>query len=75
MDQTVSSEVVQEIMLILWSPEFIIVLITTHQFGGCLTVHLPHEIKWNANLMQLGSFIDVSLARHISGTYAHRQEH
>jgi len=21
-------------------------------FEGCLTVHLPHEIKWNANLMQ-----------------------
>ena len=36
---------------------------------GCLTVHLPHEIKWNANLMQLGNFIDVFLARHVSGTY------
>jgi len=34
-----------------------------------------HEIKWNANLMQLGSFIDVFLARHVSGTYDHRQEH
>jgi len=34
-----------------------------------------HEIKWNANLMQLGNFIDVFLARHVSGTYAHRQEH
>jgi len=22
---------------------------------GCLTVHLPHEIKWNANLMQQGT--------------------
>ena len=42
---------------------------------GCLTVHLPHEIKWNANLMQLGDFIDVFLARHVSGTYDHRQEH
>jgi len=21
------------------------------QFEGCFTVHLPHEIKWNANLM------------------------
>ena len=27
---------------------------------GCLTVHLPHEIIWNANLMQQGNFIDVS---------------
>jgi len=36
---------------------------------SCLTVHLPHEIKWNANLMQLGNFIDVS------GTYGHHQEH
>jgi len=42
---------------------------------GCLTVYLPHEIMWNANLMQLGSFIDVFLARHVSGTYAHHQEH
>jgi len=32
MDQTVSSEVVQEIKLILWSPELIIVLITTFHF-------------------------------------------
>ena len=22
------------------------------QLDGCLTVHLPHEIMWNANLMQ-----------------------
>jgi len=42
---------------------------------GCLTVHLPHEIKWNANMMQLGNLIDVFLARHISGTYTHHQEH
>jgi len=42
---------------------------------GCLTVHLPHEITWNANLMQLGNFIDLFLARHVSGTYAHHQEH
>ena len=42
---------------------------------GCLTVHLPHEIKRNANLMQLGNFIDVFLARHVSGTYVHHQEH
>ena len=32
MDQTVSSEFVQEITLILWIPELIIVLITTHNF-------------------------------------------
>jgi len=32
------------------------------------------EIKWNANLMQLGNFIDVFLTRHVSGTHAHHQE-
>jgi len=26
---------------------------------GYLTVHLPHEIMWNANLMQQGNFIDI----------------
>jgi len=26
------------------------------------------------NLMQQGNFIDVFLARHVSGTYAHHQE-
>ena len=31
-------------------------------FGVCLTVHLPHEITWIANLMQQGNFIDVFLA-------------
>jgi len=25
--------------------------------------------------MQQGNFIDVFLVRHVSGTYAHRQEH
>jgi len=30
---------------------------------------------WNASLMQQGNFIDISLARHVSGTYAHHQEH
>jgi len=45
------------------------------KFEGCLTVPLPHEIKWNANLMQVGNFIDVFLTRHVSGTYAHHQEH
>ena len=33
------------------------------------------KIIWNANLMQRGNFVDVFLARHISGTYAHHQEH
>jgi len=42
---------------------------------GCFTVYLPYEIKLNANLMQLGYFIDVFLARHVSGKYAHHQEH
>ena len=34
-------------------------------------MHLPHEIIQNANLMQQGNFINVFLARHVSGTYAH----
>ena len=38
-------------------------------------IFLPCEIKWNANLMQLGNFIDVFLAWHVSGIYAHHQEH
>ena len=38
-------------------------------------MHLPHETTWNTNLMQLGNCIDVFLARHVSGTYAHHQEH
>jgi len=42
---------------------------------GCLTVHLPHEIKCNSNLMQIGNFIGVFLARRVSGAYAHHQEH
>ena len=41
----------------------------------CLIVRLPHEIILNANLMQQGNFIDVFLVRHVSGTYAHYQEH
>ena len=32
-------------------------------------------VIWNANLMQQVNFIDVFLARHVSGTYAHHQEH
>jgi len=37
-------------------------------------MHLPHEIILNANLMQQGNFIDIFLARHVSGTYAHHQD-
>ena len=42
---------------------------------GCLTVHLPREIMWNAILMEQGNFIGVFLARRVLGTYAHHQEH
>ena len=42
---------------------------------GCLTVHFPNEIIWNANLMQQGIFINVFLAWHVLGTYAHHQAH
>jgi len=35
-------------------------------FEGCLTLQLPHEIIWNANLMQQGDFINVFLARPIA---------
>ena len=34
-----------------------------------------YEIMRNASLMQQGNFIDVFLARHVSGAYAHHQEH
>ena len=36
---------------------------------------LNGEIIWNAKLKQQGNFIDAFLARHVSGTYAHHQEH
>jgi len=53
---------------------------------GCLPEKIPlnsvaakasrvRNTKWNANLMQQGNFIDIFLARHVSGTYAHHQEH
>jgi hypothetical protein len=45
------------------------------QLEGRLAVHLPLEIMWNYNLMQLGNFINIFLAQHVSGTYAHHQEH
>jgi len=32
-------------------------------------------LKEHENLMQQGNFIDVFLARHVSGTYAQHQEH
>ena len=53
----------------------LLLLNTIMNLEGCLTVHLPQEIKCNANLMQLGNFVDVFLARHVSGTYSHHQEH
>ena len=34
-----------------------------------------YEIMWSANLKQQGVFIDVFLARRVSGTYVHHQEH
>jgi len=40
-----------------------------------LDLHLSYKINRNANLMQLGNFIDVFLVRHVSGTYVHHQEH
>ena len=49
--------------------------LSQEKLEGCLTVHLPHEIMWNASLMQQGNFIDIFLARHVSGVYAHHQEH
>jgi len=51
-------------------------VILTKFYDICVSWGLfDHEIEWNANLMQLGNFIDVFLARHVSGTYAHHQEH
>jgi len=41
---------------------------------GCLTVHLPHEITRNVNVMQQDTFINVFLVRYVSGTYAHYHE-
>ena len=47
-----------------------------HNLGVRALVENIHiEIKWNANLMQLGNFSDVFLAWNVSGTYAHHQEH
>jgi len=41
---------------------------TKQKLEGCLNVHLSHEIIRNANLVQQGNFINVFLARHVSGT-------
>jgi hypothetical protein len=49
--------------------------VLTKKPEGCLTVHLPHEITWNTNLMQQGNFIDVFSALHVSDAYGHHQEH
>ena len=38
-------------------------------------MHFPHVIMWNSNLIQQGNFIDIFLARHVSGTYAHHQDY
>ena len=40
-----------------------------------ISVNDIYEINCNTNLMQQGNFIDVFLARYVSGTYAHHQEH
>jgi len=50
-------------------------LLSSSEFCELRYDTIPDEIKWNANLMQLGNFIDVFLARHVSGTYAHYHEH
>ena len=63
---------------IFWHKEVVCIAIVSLSFSTlecCLNVHLSHEAKWNANLMQRGNFIYVFLARHVSGTYAHHQEH
>jgi hypothetical protein len=50
--------------------------VNSHEYGEICVQELQNsEMNWNANLMQLGNFTDVFLARHVSGTYAHHQEH
>ena len=41
---------------------------------GEVTFVQNFEIIWNAILMQQGNSINVFLAPHVSGTYAHHQE-
>jgi len=38
-------------------------------------MHLLREMMWNANLMQQGNFVDMFLARYISGIKVYHQEH
>ena len=51
-----------------------IVFVSINESSVDLSDILHPEIKLNTNLMQLGNFIYVFLAVHISGTYGHRQE-
>ena len=55
-----------------FSEMWVILIWYEHTISRILEVE---EIKLNANLMQLGNFIGVFLVRHVSGTYAHHQEH
>ena len=41
----------------------------------CIETKERSEIIWNANLAQQGNFVNVFSARHVSGIYAHHQEH
>ena len=54
------------------SPEVILQWWSTTAF---IQLTQQNGITLNANLMQQGNFIDVFLARHVPGTYAHHQEH
>ena len=47
----------------------------TAVYSTVRTEKLSGGIIWNANLKQQGNFINVVLARYVSGTYAHHQEH
>ena len=54
-----------------WIPDFV----SQHREKRWALVNTGrNEIIWSANLMQKGNFINVFLARHVSGTYAHHQE-
>ena len=48
---------------------------SVEQWEGSAQMSHPYEMMWNANLVHQGNFIDIFLARHVSGTYAHHQEH
>ena len=51
------------------------VLIVTCCFYIYIVELKTNEIIWNANFMQEGNFINVFLAQHVSGIYAHHQEY